>query len=200
MMTRRLKALMMAFAVAVLSGCSMVTTQLGTGRYEIFPVSSVFVDKDLTYRIDDTSWYRAPNQMNINHQRFVQRTSPSTSFEVLAKWSLIAETRLKRRFVDLMPREQAEYWLSMKISELAVQGGILSDSNIELQDWAGRPGFRYTANFTTVQDLDMKLVAYGASYDRTMYLMTYEGDVVESFDKALPSFEAIAETASISQK
>lgn len=200
MMTAPLKALVMVVAVAALSGCSMVTTQMGTHRYEIFPVNSVFVNKDLTYRIDDTSWYRAPNQVYIDYQRFVKKSSPSTLLDVQAKWSLIAENRLKRRFVDLMPREQAEYWLSVKISELAAQGGIVTDSNIELYDWAGRPGFRYTANFTTAQGLDMKLVAYGASYDRTMYLMTFEGDVVENFDNTLPSFEAIAETASIRMK
>jgi hypothetical protein len=179
-------------------GCASPITTQGTFRYEKFPAKSEFTVGDLSYRIDDDIWYRAPNVM-WNHQRFIQASSPSTSMEVLTKWALIGETTMKRRWADMMPREQAEYWLSVKIAKLAAAGGIVTDSNIELQDWAGRPGYRLTASFTTVQGLDMKMVTYGASYDRFHYVMAYESDTVENYEKSLRSFEAMAKSAKIRQ-
>lgn len=182
----------------LLGGCASVTSSQGTFRYEKFEPKSLFEVRKLSFRIEDATWYRAPN-LEYNHMRFLKAVSPSTKVEVLSQWSLGPETTLKRRYVDLMPREQAEYWISLKTAQLAAQGGIVTDSGVELQDWAGRPGFRITATYTTGQGLDMQYVGYGASYDRHLYLMSYESDTVEHFKKTLSSFEAMAKSARIDQ-
>lgn len=193
-----MKKLALALALALsLGGCATTTSTQGTFRYEKVSAAVAYEVRQLTFKVADADvWFRAPNPA-WNHFRFIRTDSPTTSFQAWSRWALYAETGLNRRFVELMPREQGEYYLSSKLTTLLGSGSVLTDSQVETVDWAGRPGFKVTASFTTANGLDMKLVAYGASYDRYLYTMAFEGDVVENFDKTLPLFETVAKSAVI---
>lgn len=183
--------------LTMLTGCvPRGTLQEGSVYYTTFETPTKLDLRKLTIRITEPGWFRAPN-VAWQHAKFVWVDSPSTSLEVYTRWALIPETTMNRRWSDLMPREQGEYFLAKRLTALLGNSGVLTDSKVDTVDWAGRPGFRVTASFTNAEGLDMKLVAYGASYDRYLYALSFESDAIGNYDKVLPVFEKIAKTAEI---
>lgn len=189
---RSLLTLILLVLAALQTGCA---SNMGTGKFERLAPNEVLEVRELKHSLDPR-WIRMPNA-EYNHQRFIWESAPTALIEVYTTWALQAENLYKRRWNDMLPREQAEYLLARHSHIVELEGGVMTDRSIEVQPWGGRAGYKVTAKYTQANGLDMEMVAYGTSFDRFFYVMSFKADRVESFNKLLPQFEKAAKVAKV---
>lgn len=95
----------------------------------------------------------------------------------------------------MLPQEVAEFFES----SYRIAGGspLFTITSVAPATFAGRPGFRFTYDFTLYDDVKRKGVATGAIIDGRLFLISYEAPALFYFARDLAEYERLIASARI---
>lgn len=121
--------------------------------------------------------------------RYIRTDAPTVAMDLEVVWTKLADNDTGRRGQPPMqPREMGDYSKVRYTFFLSRQGAQVTDSKVETVEFAGRPGFKVTMDYTAYNGLEMRLVAYGAEYKDDIHYVMFEADLVNGFDRYYPAF------------
>lgn len=120
--------------------------------------------------------------------RYMRLDAPTVAMEMEVRSVLDVQNELKRRGETLQIRELGESIRVGHVRFLAIKGSMVTNSSLELVDFAKHPGFKITMDFVAYNGLEMKAVIYGAVHQDYIHWVIYEADTVNNFDRFLPAF------------